>query len=135
MAKKNEYVELPSKTKLTVLVTISFGLFGLALFKEQLLFPELSAEARLLLSRAGTFCLFLAGLLASVGFYWNGKAQHNADLATAEMAEAEEDTERFRIAESRLSEARQFPGWIDYAGRLSIPFFAFGSFLILLSLG
>ncbi|MFT0520571.1 hypothetical protein [Pseudomonas faucium] len=156
MAKKKEYVELPSKRKLTIMVVLSLALYAVALLTGKLLFPELSAETRLLLSRMGTVFLFMAGLLAGVGFYWNSLAQHNADLATTEMAKAEKDIaslssvkadlgdkftqqieaneQRLRFAKSRLSEARQFPAWIDYAGCLSMLILTVGTLLILFGL-
>jgi len=157
MAKKIEYVEFPSKRKLTVMLGIIVALYLFALMSGRLIFPHLDDATRLMLSRAGTFFLFLAGLLASVGFYWNSKVQYNIALATAVIVEAEGsihslnrvkvdlgdklskqiqyNEQRLEIARDRLFEAKQFPGWIDYAGRISLGFLTVGTLLILFGLG
>lgn len=152
-----EYHKIPTKRKQLFFTVFILAAYWVVLKYGQFMMPELSDELRLQFSRYGTMCLFVAGLLAGLGFYWGAKVRHNRELAQSEMAASEEVLDvlrglqselganfsgqiekneiRFSMAKDKLSEADKYPSFIEFCGCISIAVLALGTFFCFYGIG
>lgn len=95
------YFELPTKKKQLLITIGTLIVYGIIFFIADTLFPDISPEVKKKLSQGGLFTIFVSGLLASQGYFWASKVQHNKDIAELEI---EKYKEHLEILESQQNE-------------------------------
>lgn len=152
-----KYHQIPTKRKQLFLTVLILVVYWGVLRCGQFMLPELSDELRLHFSRYGVVCLFISGLLAGLGFYWGAKVRHNKELAQSEIAACESVLDmlrglqrelgtdfsgqigkaefRYSVARDKLSEADEYPSFIEFSGCISIAVLAVGTFFCFYGVG
>ena len=119
-------------------------------------FAEIPADIRLRLGQIGITTVYVAGLLAGLGFFWSSKAKENTLVASQKIAAIRSriellidlQTEQGHKFQERIDqlnhdtniehqviiEAEAFPITLEQLGIVSITLLAVGTFLQLLSL-
>ncbi|MEC8485251.1 MAG: hypothetical protein VXY99_15645, partial [Pseudomonadota bacterium] len=109
------------------------------------------------LSQAGLGTIFVSGLLASLGYFWASKVQHNKDLAEIEISKYEENLTILRVgladnpsnlapaikhseeklytAKEKLAEAANHPKFLVFSGKFSVAILALGTMLCIVGEG
>jgi hypothetical protein len=151
------YFELPSKKKQLWVSIGTLIVYGIIFVIADTLFPEISPEVKKKLSQGGLFTIFISGLLASQGYFWASKVQHNKDIAELEIEKYKEHLEilisqqnelpgnfskpiannksKLTIAKAKLIEVNEHPTFILFSGKLSVAILALGTLLCIIGEG
>lgn len=120
-------------------------------------FSEIDSTTRLHLGQGGLLCVYLSGLLAGLGFFWNGRARANIQYVERESMSMQsqltllrnQHAEKFRNHEGRIgslesqlteltlvrSAAIAFPLILERLGAMAMALLVIGTMLQFISLG
>lgn len=151
------YYVLPTKKKQFTVTIGALIVYGAIFFATDTLFPEIDTELKKKLSQLGLGAIFVSGLLASLGYFWASKVQHNKDQAEAEISKYEENLtilrvsladnpsdltpaiksseEKLEVAKAKLIEALNHPQFLIFSGKFSVGILALGTMLCIVGEG
>lgn len=149
--------KLPTYWKMIRVMVIYVVACALFFWFADFSFKDISAEVRLKLGRFGAVTVYVAGLLAGLGFFWSAKARENERWSSQRISSlnfqksllAELQAEQGHQFQNRIeqlgatleqeqkihAEAKEFPNTLERLGFTSIVFLAVGTVLQLLSMG
>ncbi|MBA6383647.1 hypothetical protein H4J45_09700 [Colwellia sp. BRX10-6] len=151
------YYDLPTKRKQFGVTLGTLIVYAIIFIITDTLFPEIDADIKKKLSQLGLFTIFISGLLASLGYLWASKVQHNKDIAEIEIAKHEENLEILQVklsgnpsnlapvikdnqeklenAKNKLMEVNKHPDFLLFSGKFSLAVLALGTLLCIIGEG
>lgn len=148
--------KLPTFWKMVRVIAIYVVAYALLVWFADLSLKDVSAEVRLKLGKIGVVTVYVAGLLAGLGFFWSSKARENAHVSSQRIATltfqqsllTDLQTEQGHQFQDRIEQlgaelkqeqeieaaAQAFPNTLERLGFVSIIFLAAGTILQLLSM-
>ena len=148
--------KLPTYRRMLLVLATYVVFYGAFLWVADLSLKDVSSGVRLRLSQYGVFTVYVAGLLAGLGFFWSSKARENAQVASQKISvlnfqqklladlqaeqghQFQERIEQLVIEQEQeqrtLAEAQRFPNTLEQLGFVSLLVLAAGTMLQLLGL-